>query len=222
MDGLTYGFWIGFNYAQTSCKSSRRNMSLAKANAEAIDSYVAQDRKASRLAGPMQTQLVHTKVSPLKIIPKSHQPRKWRVIVDISSPLSARVNEGIDRDACALSYSRDVAAQHILFPGTGILLAKLDIQSAHRHIPVHPSNRHFVGIRWNGEVYSIYRRAMHFGLRSAPKIFSAVADTLLWIILNRGVRTGAVVNITLAKKNASNLGLKRENHSRSGNRDDMM
>ena len=30
-------------------------------------------------------------------------------------------------------------------------------------------------------------RALPFGLKSAPKKFSAVADALLWIMLNRGV-----------------------------------
>ena len=81
--------------------------------------------------------------------------------------------------------SVDVAAQHILELGKVTLLAKLDIQSAYRHIPVHPFDRHFLGIRWQGKVYLYH--ALPFGLRSAPKIFSAVADALLWIMLNRGV-----------------------------------
>ena len=54
-----------------------------------------------------------------------------------------------------------------------------------RHIPVHPSDWHLLGIRWQGKVY--LDRALPFGLISAPKIFLAVADALLWIMLNLGV-----------------------------------
>ena len=53
-------------------------------------------------------------------------------------------------------------------------------------MPVHPDNQHLLGISWNGQVY--IDRALPFGLRSAPKIFTAVADALAWSLHAGGIR----------------------------------
>ena len=43
---------------------------------------------------PTLADLVH--VSKFGIIPKKHQPRKWRLIVDMSAPEEASVNDCIE------------------------------------------------------------------------------------------------------------------------------
>ena len=60
--------------------------------------------------------------------------------------------------------------------GRGTLLAKCDLKCAYRMVPVHPDDQHLLGISWRGSTYS--DTAPPFGLRSAPKVFSAVANTL--------------------------------------------
>ena len=65
------------------------------------------------------------------------------------------------------------------------LLAKVDIEHAYRNIPIHPQDRHLLGMRWNNILY--IDTVLPFGLRSAPKLFNAIADTLEWILLSRGV-----------------------------------
>ena len=57
------------------------------------------------------------------------------------------------------------------------MLAKMDIKKADRNIPIHPSDRIYLGMRWNGSIY--VDTVLPFGLRSAPLLFSAVADGLL-------------------------------------------
>ena len=69
--------------------------------------------------------------------------------------------------------------------GPGTLLAKIDIKSAYRIIQVHPADRHLLGMSWKGGIY--VDTALPFGLRSAPKIFNAIADTLEWILQQHGV-----------------------------------
>ena len=96
-------FCIGFGHAQAACRPSRRNMSLATANIKVVDSYVDQERKAGILAGPMEGQSTDIQVSQLGVIPKAHQPDRWRLIVDLSSPHSVSVNKSVDRDLCKLS-----------------------------------------------------------------------------------------------------------------------
>ena len=65
-------------------------------------------------------------------------------------------------------------------------MAKLDLKSAYRHIPVHSDDMRLLGMKWNDAIW--LDRALPFGLASAPKIFSAIADLLLWIMHFKGVR----------------------------------
>ena len=55
-------------------------------------------------------------------------------------------------------------------------------------MPVHPADRHFLGVWWQEQTY--VDMALPFGLRSAPIIFSAVADALLWVMYQRGISSG--------------------------------
>ena len=71
---MAKGFCIGFGHIQAACRPSRRNMSSATANIKVVDSYVDQERKTGRLAGPVEWQSTHIQVSPLGVISKAHQP----------------------------------------------------------------------------------------------------------------------------------------------------
>ena len=69
--------------------------------------------------------------------------------------------------------------------GQGATMAKMDMKQAYRNIPVHPSDRYLLGMRWRDQTF--IDMALPFGLRSAPLIFSAVADALAWIMQQQGV-----------------------------------
>ena len=66
--------------------------------------------------------------------------------------------------------------------GKGALLAKVDIKSVYQLIPVHPDDILLLTMPWNGRVIIDATCMLLFGLRSAPKIFTVVADGLEWII----------------------------------------
>ena len=53
-------------------------------------------------------------------------------------------------------------------------------------VSIHPEDQALLGVFWEGKIHT--DRALPFGLRSAPKIFSAVADALQWIVVKKGVR----------------------------------
>ena len=63
---------------------------------------------------------------------------------------------------------------------------KLDLKNAYRTIPVHPEDHHLLSVTWEGNTY--IDRALPFGLRSAPKIFSAVADMIAWALHCAGIQ----------------------------------
>ena len=63
-------------------------------------------------------------------------------------------------------------------------MAKSDIEEAYRLLPIHKDDKHLLGTQWKGQVY--IDTALPFGLRSAPLIFTALADGLEWILKQRG------------------------------------
>ena len=52
-------------------------------------------------------------------------------------------------------------------------------------MPVHPVDRLLLGITWRG--VTMMDGALPFGLRSAPKLFTAVADAFLWMMGREGI-----------------------------------
>ena len=187
LSGISHGFHIGFNH-ETPIRSAKGNMSSAAHHAPVIEDYLKAELEANRILGPFQPSNMPCPIhiSPIGIIPKRHQHNKWRLIVDISSPNGASINDGINPSFTSLSYIhiQDVIKQ-IMDLGPGALLAKIDIKSAYRIIPVHPSDRPLLGMSFQHQVY--IDASLPFGLRSAPKIFNSLADALLWILLQHSV-----------------------------------
>ena len=184
--GLEQGFRIGYRHESHSCVAAKRNMVSACQHPEPIEAYLSKEVGAGRIIGPLPVGCTGVHVSRFGVIPKPHQPGKWRLITDLSSPKDASVNDGVDPQLCSLSYtSVDDAVKCIVGLGSGALLAKIDIESAYRLVPVHPDDRPLLGMIWKGQLY--VDGALPFGLRSAPKLFSAVADALLWVMGRHGV-----------------------------------
>ena len=186
--GIRDGFRIGAR-EHSRCQSSKRNLQSAYKHPQIIRDYLAREEQLGRIhrLSPQElSTLLQLQVNPFGVIPKRHRPNKWRLIVDLSSPHGKSINDAIDRDLCSISYtSIDSAVSFIQALGPGCLLAKLDLREAYRAVPIHPLDRPLLGMQWEGVTY--VDGALPFGLRSAPKIFSALADGLMWILHSRGV-----------------------------------
>ena len=59
----------------------------------------------------------------------------------------------------------------------------VDIRQAYRNVPVHPQDQLLLGMRWQGQVY--VDAALPFGLRSAPLMFTVLADVAQWLMRQR-------------------------------------
>ena len=79
----------------------------------------------------------------------------------------------------------DNAIEKVLRLGADSLLAKIDVEHAYRNVPIQPSDRRLLGMMWEGGLY--IDTVLPFGLRSAPKVFSAIADAIEWIAWHAGV-----------------------------------
>ena len=151
---------------------------------EVVDEYLAKEQQAARVRSPFnQITIPEAHINRFGVIPKAHQPNKWRLIVNLSHPAGRSVNDAIPKHLCSMSYiSVDDAIEKIITLGPGALLAKIDVQSAIRLIPVHPADCHLLAMEWRGSIY--IDTCLLFGLRSAPKL---LADLLEWILINQGV-----------------------------------
>ena len=65
-------------------------------------------------------------------------------------------------------------------------MVKAEIKEAYRMVPIHPQDQPLLGIMWEDSVY--IDKTLPFGLRSAPKIFSTIADVIQWILHQKGIR----------------------------------
>ncbi len=65
----------------------------------------------------------------------------------------------------------------------------MDLKSAYRMVPIHPLDQPLLAVTWQGTTH--VDTALPFELRSAPEIFSAVADTLAWAMVCNGM-SGAI------------------------------
>ena len=75
---------------------------------------------------------------------------------------------------------------HYRKAGPKFSLVKINIAHAYRNVPVHPDDRHLLGMLWDGSLY--VNTVLLFGLRSTPKIFSAISDSLEWILRQRSIQ----------------------------------
>lgn len=161
-------------------------MLSASKNPAVVEEYLAKELTYGRVI-QVDPRKMDIHINRFGVIPKGHQASTWRLIVDMSHPKGHSVNDGIDPALCSLSYTTvEMAAQRVLSLGKGTLLAKLDLKSAYRMVPVHPDDRHLLGMEWQGKV--LVDTALPFGLRSAPKVFNVLADCLQWIFQHSGIK----------------------------------
>ena len=184
--GIQDGFRIGFN-CHHQCSPATANLSSQVP--QIILEHLQKEVDLGRmLSYPIGSEPSGLQISPIGAIPKKNRPGKWRLITDLSSPLGASVNEGISKEHSSITYtSIDHLSSLVVADGRGTLLVKADIKEAYRMVPVHPNDQPLLGILWKDTVY--IDKMLPFGLRSAPMIFSAIADALQWILIQQGIPT---------------------------------
>ena len=64
------------------------------------------------------------------------------------------MNNGNDPELCSLSYINvDMVGNVVVALGKESLLAKADIKSVYRIVPVHPVDRPLLGMEWKGALH---------------------------------------------------------------------
>ncbi len=159
---------------------SCRNLSSAAKHPTVIDDELYKELKAARIRGPYtELPLPLLQCAGLGVVPKKNG--KWRVIMHLSAPTGSSINDYISREQFSLQYaSVDDATRLVLCHGPGALMAKVDLKSAFRMVPVCKQDWELLGMQWKGAYY--VDACLPFGLRSAPFLFNQFAHALHWIL----------------------------------------
>ena len=178
---LKEGARIGY----TGPRSDRVSPNLISAaqHPEVVSLNLQKEIALGRVAGPYPSPpLPKFQCHPVGVIPKKHST-EWRTIYHLSFPQGTSINDHIPKDPYSLSYVRvDDAIRILQSLGRGAFMAKTDLKSAFRLIPIHPDDWNLLGIYWQSQYYvDMY---LPFGLRSAPFLFNQLSDGLEWILKN--------------------------------------
>ena len=180
LKAIKHGTTLGYDGPRGPMKAG--NLSSAFQHARIVDEEIAKECDAGRLLGPFETPpLENLKCSGVGVVPKKNG--KWRMIHHLSAPAGQSINDGIAKDNFSLHYSSVDDATRILSRlGKGAFLAKVDLKSAFRMVPVHRDDWELLGIQWKQAFY--VDTCLPFGLRSAPYLFNQFAEALQWILQN--------------------------------------
>ena len=123
--GTSHGFRIGCQ-PQGRLEAASPSLQSASDNPVIGSRLIKAEVEAGRMAvvkSPEQFQK-----NLLGAIPKPHQPGKFCMIIDLSAPRVASVNDCISEDLCSLSSVKQ-AARMVKATGRGAHVAKLDLSS---------------------------------------------------------------------------------------------
>ena len=181
LHGLEFGFRIPFEGPLPPL--SMRNHRSVLTKPEVVTDMIAKEVSLERVAGPFsRPPLSNFHSSPLGLVAKK-EPGAFRIIHDLSFPEGKSVNSGIPSHCSKVHYQTlDDALEIIVALGDNALIAKADIESAYRIIPIHPDSVHLLGFTWEGNYY--YDRCLPFGLSVSCRIFEAFSHALHWILMH--------------------------------------
>ena len=183
---LTYGFPIG--YATEVIPSTGMPIhSSARQHPVSVGNYIEKELKHRALIGPMEEMPFEpwTCTSPLMTRPKA-DPALRRVILDLSFPEDASVNDGIPcgwMDGASfkmrLPSPHDLARKIVQY-GPGVLMYKVDLSRAYRQLRSDPLDWAFLGMEWENKVYLDI--AIPFGLRHGASACQRTTEAIAEIV----------------------------------------
>ena len=146
-----------------------------------INDKLSQEISLGRMAGPFaMPPFSDFQCSPIGLVPKS-TPGEYRLIHDLSYPKGASINSEIPREYTTVQYDTlDTFLAFVKTCGPGALMAKTDIKSAFRLIPVHPDHYKLLGIYWRNQYY--YDCCLPFGCSASPQLFERFSHALQHVL----------------------------------------
>ena len=108
-----------------------------------------------------------------------------RLIHDLSRP----EDESLNSFASKNTFTAESVSDAISRIGPRWFMGKIDLQSAYRSVPVHPSQYAFTGLHWifeNHKKHYMYDSRLPFGARKSPYIFHTLTQAVKRMMVRRG------------------------------------
>ena len=191
VSGFSCSFRINFVGDRHSFESP--NLKSALEQPKIVVSKLNKEREAGRIVGPFsEPPFGNFRCSPLGIVPKK-DPSEFRLTHHLSYPPGSSVNDFIPEDCPSVHYaSINDAISVVKRKGAGCFMAKTDVKSAFRIIPIHPDDFALLGMKWQNFYY--FDRCLPMGCSSSCAIFEAFSTALEWLAMNR-LGASAVLHI---------------------------
>ena len=197
VDFLEYGWPINHDRV-TPLQDAVENHPSALGFSADIDHYIEVEMEKKALAGPFLSPPVRGfHVSPLMTRPK-RDSRFRRVIMDLSWPSGAAVNDGIDTatyidgPAKITLPTADYMAQRIEELGPGAHMYKTDLARGYRQLRVDPWDWPLLGFAHRGRIYMDL--CPPFGLRTSAMCMQRTAQAVCYLHGRRGFLSKAYLD----------------------------
>ena len=185
---LANGFEFGFPIHYTGSRMPKESKNLKSANdhPEIVKQKIQSELQQGRIAGPFPTRPISTlRVSPIGLVEKK-TPGEFRLIHHLSFPEGDSVNDCIDPALCSVHYtSFDEAIHMIQDMGRGCLMAKTDVKSAFRLLPIRISEFDQLGFKFEDKYY--FDKSMPFGCSISCATWEKVATFLEFVIKQKSL-----------------------------------
>ena len=184
VDYIQYGWPINFDRFSPLCPTHRNHPSVERFGAD-IEHYINSELGHGALVGPFRGPPVpnfHT--SPLMTEPKKDAAHR-RVIMDLSWPKGATINDGIDPvsyidgPAGVTLLTAEYMVQTILELGPGAWLYKTDLSRGYRQLRVDPLDWPLLGFQYSGAWFM--DMCPLFGLRSSAMCMQRTAEAICFL-----------------------------------------
>ncbi len=189
-DFCEFGWPIGYE-AKDWPISALINHKGAKQYPDHIDGYFQKEISLGATMGPFGENPFDTIlcISPLNSVPKEGSER--RIIVDLSFPQGAAVNDGIPKESYLgrdfdLQFPTvDRIGEMIRSKGQGSKIFKRDLSRAYRQLPIDPGDYHFLGMAWGGLLF--VDRVPMMGLRSAALMCQRTTSAIVYVLKKHNI-----------------------------------
>jgi len=179
IDGFQNGFRLGFVGEKIGTEA--KNLKSARLNPALLKEKIDKELSLGRFAGPFETPPLETlKISPVGLVPKSDG--NYRLITHLSHPQGTSVNDGISDVDSSVSYTTfDQVADMIFLLGEGSEMAKRDIKSAFRLLPISPKDFWLLGLK-DEDGYIYIDKFLPMGCKISCALFEKFAKFLHWLV----------------------------------------
>ncbi|KAM3936780.1 LOW QUALITY PROTEIN: uncharacterized protein RB166_000609 [Leptodactylus fuscus] len=177
-EGFTFGFFIPFVHSDYPYFFD--NLKSARDRPDVLREKISKEVELGRIVGPFSSPpFPNLRVSPFGVVPKK-EAGKFRLIHHLSHPKGSSVNDGTRSDVSVSYVSFDRAVALLRVAGPGALMAKSDIESAFRLLPVHQECYHLLGCSLDGMYY--FDSCLPMGCSISCQFFELFSSFLEWVV----------------------------------------